>query len=395
MASGQMYLAVALRGRLPRVAALFAEGSISARLAAAIVWHTDLIKDPQIVAIVDAALACDAAKYGPLSVAKAAQAIDAVVDRHDPAALRRAQASARRRDMVIRPPTMSPAPRPSGAGCSPPMRRSSTDGSCRWHTRCATTTRDCGAAPCRRPGCAGRRCRTARPCAAKRRMPCVPSPTTRRLCVVIHGSRKRRASTANPTRTCRVNSQPRPITPDTTAARGPRSRPGTARARTSFRRAMSSAAASVPATRFAELVRRGARSGRASSGRGHTRAGYRPSTALESFVRCRDLTCRFPNCDQSRAALRSSTIRFPYPARGRHTLEPEVLCRKHHLLKTFWAVGAISSCPTARSSGTPQPAAPISRGRVVACSFRRCAVPTGELPNAPTDGRTKRRAIAA
>ena len=60
MASGQMYLALALRDRLPRVAALFAEGSISARVAATIVWHTDLIKDPEIVRIVDATLAGDA-----------------------------------------------------------------------------------------------------------------------------------------------------------------------------------------------------------------------------------------------------------------------------------------------------------------------------------------------
>ncbi|OIN82623.1 DUF222 domain-containing protein [Mycobacterium malmoense] len=35
MASGQMYLAVALRDRLPTVAALFAEGTIGARLASA------------------------------------------------------------------------------------------------------------------------------------------------------------------------------------------------------------------------------------------------------------------------------------------------------------------------------------------------------------------------
>ncbi len=101
MASGQMYLALALRDRLPRVAALFAEGSISARVAATIVWHTDLIKDPEIVQIVDATLAGDATKFGPLSVTKTAQAIDAVVDRHDPAAVRRARANARGRDVVI------------------------------------------------------------------------------------------------------------------------------------------------------------------------------------------------------------------------------------------------------------------------------------------------------
>jgi Domain of unknown function (DUF222) len=35
MASGQMYLGAALRDRLPKVAAAFAEGALSARLVAA------------------------------------------------------------------------------------------------------------------------------------------------------------------------------------------------------------------------------------------------------------------------------------------------------------------------------------------------------------------------
>ncbi|MEY8018381.1 DUF222 domain-containing protein [Mycobacterium servetii] len=73
MASGQMYQGMALRERLPKVAALFADGAISARLASAIVWHTDLIKDPEILALVDATLAADAARFGPLSVSKTAQ----------------------------------------------------------------------------------------------------------------------------------------------------------------------------------------------------------------------------------------------------------------------------------------------------------------------------------
>jgi hypothetical protein len=101
MASGQMYLAVALRDRLPRVAALFIEGTISARLAASIVWHTDLIKGPETLHLVDEALAKDAKRYGPVSAHKTAQAIDAVVDRHDPGALRRTRAAARSRDLVI------------------------------------------------------------------------------------------------------------------------------------------------------------------------------------------------------------------------------------------------------------------------------------------------------
>ncbi len=103
MASGQMYLGVALRERLPKVGALFAAGAISARLASSIVWHTDLIKDPDTLRRVDASLAQDATAFGPLSVSKTAQAIDAIVDRHDPAALRRARAGGRGRDVVISP----------------------------------------------------------------------------------------------------------------------------------------------------------------------------------------------------------------------------------------------------------------------------------------------------
>jgi hypothetical protein len=143
MASGQMYIAAALRERLPKVAAVFADGTISARLAAAIVWHTDLIKDPETLALVDKTLAEHAARYGQVSVNKTAQAIDAVVDRHDPGALRRTRAAARSREVVIDPtsPSTSPAPPRCGDGCMPRMRRSSTEGCCRWHTTCATTTR--------------------------------------------------------------------------------------------------------------------------------------------------------------------------------------------------------------------------------------------------------------
>jgi hypothetical protein len=67
------------------------------------VWHTDLIKDPDTLRRVDATLADDAAHFGPLSVSKTAQAIDAIVDRHDPAAVRRARAGGRGRDVVISP----------------------------------------------------------------------------------------------------------------------------------------------------------------------------------------------------------------------------------------------------------------------------------------------------
>ena len=56
-ASGQMRIAVALRDRLPRVAALYRKGELSSRIVSAITWLTQLVEDEQALALIDAALA--------------------------------------------------------------------------------------------------------------------------------------------------------------------------------------------------------------------------------------------------------------------------------------------------------------------------------------------------
>src|SRR4051794_4682292 len=91
VASTQMHQALALRHRLPQVAKLVAEGTLAARLANTISWRTQLIEDPAILARVDADLAAIAASFGPLSVTKLENAIDAAITVHDPAAVRRFQ----------------------------------------------------------------------------------------------------------------------------------------------------------------------------------------------------------------------------------------------------------------------------------------------------------------
>lgn len=65
-------------------------------------------------------------------------------------------------------------------------------------------------------------------------------------------------------------------------------------------------------------------------------SGYRPSKALAEFVRCRDVTCRFPGCDvPAFAADIDHTIAFGV---GGPTCASNLkcLCRFHHLAKTFW-----------------------------------------------------------
>ena len=87
-ASGQMRIAVALRDRLPTVAALFWNGALSARIVSAITWCTHLVEDEQALALIDAAVADRATRWGPLSQDKLRQAVEVWVGRYDPAALR-------------------------------------------------------------------------------------------------------------------------------------------------------------------------------------------------------------------------------------------------------------------------------------------------------------------
>jgi hypothetical protein len=64
--------------------------------------------------------------------------------------------------------------------------------------------------------------------------------------------------------------------------------------------------------------------------------GYVPSTALADFVRCRDLTCRWPGCD--RPALDCDLDHtIPYADGGpTHASNLKCYCRTHHVVKTFW-----------------------------------------------------------
>jgi hypothetical protein len=62
---------------------------------------------------------------------------------------------------------------------------------------------------------------------------------------------------------------------------------------------------------------------------------YVPSRKLADFVRCRDMTCRFPGCDEP--AYRCDVDHtIPYPVGPTCASNLGCLCRKHHLLKTFW-----------------------------------------------------------
>jgi len=56
---------------------------------------------------------------------------------------------------------------------------------------------------------------------------------------------------------------------------------------------------------------------------------YRPSAALADFVRCRDLTCRFPGCDKP-AEVRDLDHTVPFPMGPTHASNLKLLCRYQH-----------------------------------------------------------------
>ncbi|WP_304115886.1 DUF222 domain-containing protein [Mycolicibacterium bacteremicum] len=96
-ANTQMRIAVALRERLPRTAALFATGAISAKVISAITWRTHLVTDPDALARIDTGIAEDAPAYGTLSEAALLTAIDHWVHQHDPLAVIRSKTAAKDR----------------------------------------------------------------------------------------------------------------------------------------------------------------------------------------------------------------------------------------------------------------------------------------------------------
>jgi hypothetical protein len=83
------------------VGEVFAAGQVSFRLVNAIVYRSGLIGDPAARATVDTEVATAVLEWGSLSMTRAEAAIDYWVDRYDPDAVRRVEASARGRHVDI------------------------------------------------------------------------------------------------------------------------------------------------------------------------------------------------------------------------------------------------------------------------------------------------------
>lgn len=363
-ASTEMYLAAALFTRLPRLAALFMQGLVGYRVVVAIVDRTDLVTEDQALAAIDEALAGLAGGWGGLSRYKLDQAVDVVVDRHDPGALRRTRANARSRTVEI-------GGRNDESGTSSlwgrlyatdaqilDRRLAAMAGGVCEHDPRTLAQRRADALGALAAGAEGLACRCDAPqCPAAGPRPATPA-------VVIHILAQTGPETG-PGPDAGPGGGPDPD-PDTGPDSGPRGGSGQdpylsglGPGYTPFTRGtdlgeyLSRGAtpepgpacppghgvilggATVPGPLLGELLRSGAAVRLVHRPADAPESGYRPSAALAEFVRMRDMTCRFPHC-QVPAQFCDIDHAIPWPCGPTHPSNLRCFCRKHHLLKTFW-----------------------------------------------------------
>ncbi|MHA7665384.1 HNH endonuclease signature motif containing protein [Mycolicibacterium sp. HS_4_1] len=362
-ASGQLSVAVALRDRLPRVAAVFADGGVSARTVGTICWRTRLVEDPNTLAVIDAALAGALCEWAGLSRKKIEKKIDGWVHKFDPAAVLKVRSVARSR----------------GVGVGKPDDE--TGVASIWGALLATDAELFDRAL---TALAGQVCENDPRTFAQRRadavgvlsvrgdrlaclcgIPDCPAagPDARATAVVIHvltdalpapvADRLLSGDPAAPLTPPVPEPEAESVietTPDIPAAAdvAPTLVPDAAATPVA---ATASAKVSapvrtpvgyilggggVPPAVLADLVARGAKVRTVASATGLGGVNrYRPSAAVDEFVRMRAMTCMFPGCDQPATACDLDHT-MPWPGGPTHPGNLSPKCRKHHLLKTFY-----------------------------------------------------------
>ncbi|HEY2198954.1 MAG TPA: HNH endonuclease signature motif containing protein [Mycobacterium sp.] len=299
LATSYLYYARAMRTRLPRVGALLQAGDVDYRAFQTIVYRTDLITDVEVMATVDSELAAKAQRWPAMTQSAFAAAVDRIVARADLDAVRRRRERQAERELSIFD---------SGNGLTEVFGRLLSPDAHALDARLdALAATVCDADPRTRNqrradalaaltvGADRLACRCGQP-----HCPAASSPGS--SAVVIHVVAKQ----------------------DSVEGRG--QEPGS----------MIGSDALIPADLIAELAQSAKVRPLIHPGDAPPEPGYVPSQALTDFVRCRDLTCRFPGCD--RPAVRCDVDHTIPRADGgpTHASNLKCLCRLHHLIKTFW-----------------------------------------------------------
>jgi len=332
VASNQLLVAKALRERLPRVEQLFTAGDVTYRLAYAIVTRTALATDPETMAKIDAAIAEHLLRWAGWSVAKTEKAIDYWVDRCDPHALRRTEVRARSRGVTV-------DRRGNGDGLSAISGDLyATDAAALDERLDAMAKAVCDGDPRtleqRRADALGALAGGADRLACACGQPECPAAELSPGAVVIHVVAD--ADTIEDTTAVALDGEdprPRNITATTTIAEAFAPDPPTGHS--PCNPAVLVGGTIMPAPLAAALADRAVVRTIVHPGAAGPEPRYTPSRALAEFVRCRDLTCRFPGCDAP-AFDCDIDHTIPWPVGPTQAANLKCLCRTHHLLKSFW-----------------------------------------------------------
>ena len=388
-ASNLLLIAVALQERFPTVQALFADGLITYALAKAIVFRAANVTDPDALHALDTALADALRGWGPMSVAKTEQHIDAIIAEVDPLALRRTQDRARDRSVDVHVE--------DGSGLAAVFGSLFTPDAVALDVRLtALAATVCQADPRtkdqRRADALGALShgadRLACLCGSEDCEAATNPPSTGVIIHLIahHDTLTGTSGQGDPSPT--PDTPDLPGTPDTPDSEGtPRPDvPSGAKASPALEVPAGPVAADPAAEECARLdgvappmftrplaeltltealtdpdpgalstirpaammggrflpgplLRRAALGATIAAivhpGQAPPEPRYTPSKKLADFVRCRDQTCRFPGCHEPATHCDlDHTIPWPYGPTQASNLK--AVCRKHHLLKTFW-----------------------------------------------------------
>lgn len=359
LASAMLHRAVALRDRLPKVAALFLAGEVSDVLVRAIVSRTALIVDEAALAGVDADLAAQIGAWGPMSRKRTHAAIDALLLCHDPTALRRRQPTSRGVNLQYGSPDDEIGYRSMWAYLD--VREAlglqqRLDGIAK--SVCAQDPRPLGerradalialgegqdlVCMCLRADCASAAPFGRDPAPRSGTQP-APGPQ-----VVIHvvadaetiadartaaGNARAAAEAAIAERDDEDDDWDTPTVWNSGPGPAPDPQPlAPIEPFVSHRAAYLIGGGVLPAAGLAEIVDRAGLRAVTHPGDSPPEPRYRPSSKLADYVRCRDLTCRFPNCDTP-ADQCDIDHTVPYPFGPTHASNLKLLCRPHMRLR--------------------------------------------------------------
>lgn len=298
-AAERVRYARAMRERLPRTAEVFAAGDINFQAFSTIVFRTDLIVEPDVLARVDELVAVNVVRWPSMTRGRLSGKVDAIVARVDIDAVRRRRERHVDREIWI---------------------GSDADGISQVNGSLFTV--DAHAVDKRLNALAATVCEHDPRTRDQRRadaMGALAAGADRLGCRCGHAD-------------CAAGKRPAaaPVTIHVVADQAALTGAGTAPAYEL------NADGLITAELIAELAKSARLVPLVHPGHAPPEPGYTPSRALADFVRVRDLTCRWPGCDVP-AADCDVDHTIPHHAGGpTHAANLKCYCRTHHLVKTFW-----------------------------------------------------------